>query len=119
MLACFPVYSNAGLDSMIYEHFSCAPSYIVVDIASGEVIPIKNIGRMLQYGTCDPITGPDDYKIDAVVVLSVGEAMQHKLRCIDIRVFYAADSNVGYNVNLLKREQLNQILSGKEVHAHY
>ncbi|ADD67716.1 dinitrogenase iron-molybdenum cofactor biosynthesis protein [Denitrovibrio acetiphilus DSM 12809] len=113
MRICFPVCCNIGLDSLLFDSFSCAPEYVIADTKSMKVITVSNIGQILQYGTCDPVEERDGFEIDIAIIKSIGDALLHKLNSVDISVFQAQREDVGGNINMLLTGNLVQLISDK------
>lgn len=119
MNVCFPVVENRGLDSQVYNHFSCAPEFVVVDMITNEATTINDSGKILQYGTCDPIAELDGHQVDAMVVGGISDAVLHKLTRAGLRVFQAKKWTIGENLVLFMENGLSELLPEQEdLHGH-
>ncbi len=122
MVICLPVHRNIGMNSIVFETFSCAPEYVITDTVCSSLTTVDNIGQVLQFGTCDYIEKLDDglegRTVDAVIVLSIGSGMLHKFNRVDIQVFQAKAATVGENLVMMQNNLLVKILPVQGNHAH-
>lgn len=108
MKVCFPVASDAGLESQIFGHFGSAPGFMVVDTETGESTAITN--RSHQDGACNPAAGLEGHQVDAVAVGGIGRGALQKLTAAGLRVFQAREGTVAENVALVTAGQLPELL---------
>ncbi|HBA88414.1 MAG TPA: diguanylate cyclase [Geobacter sp.] len=118
MKICFPVCSNDGLASEVYGHFGTAPGFVVVDIATNEVVAIDNSDRIHEHGACNPVAGLDGHEVDAVVVGGIGGGALHKLNSAGMRVFQARQGTVSEHVALFRNNELPEFMPGHTCGGH-
>lgn len=111
MKICFPIVTDQGLDSTVYDHFGSASLFIVVDNESGQISTINNQDTGHQHGACNPVSSLGGHSIDAVVVGGIGAGAVAKLQQAGIKVFKAQTATVGENLTLLQNGGFNQSLS--------
>jgi len=108
MKICFPVQSNEGLNSMVFNHFGSAPMFVVVDASSDSLSTISNGDRNHAHGACNPLKALDNQKIDAVVVGGIGAGALSRLNQAGIKVYRAQSRTVGENLALYKEQGLSE-----------
>lgn len=108
MKICFPVLENKDMNSMVYNHFGSAPSFVIVNTETGSVLTISNSDQHHEHGACNPVMAMNGEQIDAVVVGGIGAGALNKLNQKGIRVFQAQKSTIAENVGLLKVGSLPQ-----------
>jgi predicted Fe-Mo cluster-binding NifX family protein len=108
MKICFPVLENKDMNSMVYNHFGSAPSFVIVNTETGSVLTISNSDQHHEHGACNPVMAMNGEQIDAVVVGGIGAGALNKLNQKGIRVFQAQKSTIAENVGLLKAGSLPQ-----------
>jgi len=108
MRICFPVTTDDGLNSRVYDHFGSAQRFIVVDTETGAVISIDNADKNHVHGSCNPLKTLGGHGIEAVVVGGIGAGALIMLNRSRIRVFTAQAPTVGENVSLFKSGQFRE-----------
>ena len=106
MKICFPVQSNEGFESSIYNHFGSAPAFVVVDTATNTLTTITNKDQHHAHGACNPIMALDNHKIDAIVVGGIGGGALNKLNQSGIRVYQAGAPSIQENIAMFTAQQL-------------
>jgi predicted Fe-Mo cluster-binding NifX family protein len=106
MKVCFPVQSNEGLESRVYNHFGSAPAFVVVDITTNALTAIINKDQHHAHGGCNPIMALDNHKVDAIVVGGIGGGALGKLNQAGIRVYQAGAASVQENIAMFAAQQL-------------
>lgn len=107
MKICMPVKDNQGLESLPFNHFGSAPSFLVFDSEKEDIRVINNGDLNHEHGKCQPIKALCGEEIDMVLVGGIGAGAIKKLNDIGIKV-YRADSNVNFKENIAKLQN-NQL----------
>jgi len=118
MKVCFPVASNEGLQSPVYNHFGSAPLFVVVDTDSGEVAEVINRDLHHAHGACSPVKALGGHAVDAVVVGGIGGGALNGLTRAGIRVFRAEAPSIAENVARLQDGGLPQWAPGQTCGGH-
>jgi predicted Fe-Mo cluster-binding NifX family protein len=118
MKLCFPVEQQNGLESQVYGHFGSAPSFIVVDTVTGEVVAITNSDRIHEHGACNPVAGLGGHQVDAIVVGGIGGGALHKLNRAGMRAFQSQGGTIAENIALFQAEALPEYLPGHTCGGH-
>jgi predicted Fe-Mo cluster-binding NifX family protein len=82
----FPVQEDAGIDSVVFNHFGSAPWFVVVDPETLAVTSLKNGDQHHAHGACNPLRALGDQQIDAVVVGGIGAGALAGLNRLGITV---------------------------------
>ena len=94
----FPVQADAGLDSVVYDHFGSAPFFVVVDTEAQSVESIANRDRHHAHGACNPLKALDGRKVDTVIVGGIGAGALSKLGQLGIKVYRSGPGTVKENL---------------------
>ncbi len=108
MKVCFPVESDNGLKSIVYNHFGSAPMFAIIDTESSEISLVINADAGHAHGSCSPIKALSGQIVDAVVVGGIGRGALTKLTGAGITVFKAKGGTIEENVSLLSGLQLQE-----------
>jgi len=106
MKLCFPVQSNEGIESRVYNHFGSAPMFVVVDTDTHDVESIANRDRHHEHGACNPIRALGNHTVDAVIVGGIGGGALSRLNQRGVRVFQAGAATVGENITMFLTRRL-------------
>lgn len=106
MKVCFPSQKDAGLESLVYNHFGSAPMFIVVDTVTNIVSKVTNEDQHHTHGTCNPIKALGSEAVDAVVVGGIGGGALNRLTQMGIKVYRSEGATVKENLALLSAAQL-------------
>jgi predicted Fe-Mo cluster-binding NifX family protein len=106
MKIAFPVQLDQGLDSQVYGHFGSAPSFVILDSASGEFETVGNSDAHHAHGQCQPMKALAGSPVDAVVVGGIGGGALMRLQAQGIRVFRAVEGSVKQNLDYMKSGKL-------------
>jgi predicted Fe-Mo cluster-binding NifX family protein len=106
MKVCFPVQTNEGMESRVYNHFGSAPMFVVVDLITENISTIINSDQHHEHGSCNPIKALDNNKVDAVVVGGIGGEALSRLNQSGIRVYQSSAPIIRENVDLFLTAQL-------------
>jgi len=121
MKICFPVTSDQGLDSEIFNHFGSAKRFILVDTDSGATLSIDNSDKQHDHGSCNPLRALGGNPVDAVVVGGIGAGALAMLNRAEIRVFLCQGATVRENVDLFRSGAFQEIVPqtcGGHDHGH-
>lgn len=121
MKLCFPVASDNGLASAVYDHFGSARRFVLVDTETGKVASISNEDVAHVHGACNPVHALGGTSVDAVVVSGIGQGALAKLNRSGIKVFTAQAPTVAENVELYKNGSFQELAPktcGGHGHGH-
>lgn len=122
MKICFPVQDNQGLSSNVFGHFGSAPQFVVVDSETREVGQVINRDLHHQHGSCSPLKALGGQAVDAIIVGGIGGGALAGLRRAGLKVFQAGAARLDDNLELLARNELNEIgddmVCGAHGHEH-
>ncbi|PLX44495.1 MAG: diguanylate cyclase [Deltaproteobacteria bacterium] len=118
MKVCFPVEKNEGITSAVFGHFGSAPSFVVVDVESGDVGELVNNDLGHSHGNCSPIKALGGAEIGAVVVGGIGGGALGGLTRAGIRVYRSEGGTVEENLAKFKSGTLNRYLPGDTCAGH-
>lgn len=106
MKVCFPSQKDAGLESLVYNHFGSAPMFIVVDTLTDAVSKVTNEDQHHMHGACNPIKALGNEAVDAVVVGGIGGGALNRLTRMGIKVYRSSGATVQENLALLHAARL-------------
>ncbi len=106
MKICFPVQTDQGMESTVYNHFGSAPAFLVVDTHTNSVITIANSDQQHAHGTCNPMKALDNQEVDAVVVGGIGAGALTKLNQMGITVHKSQAATIRENLALYAAKNL-------------
>jgi len=101
MRIAFPVQEDAGLDSVVHNHFGSAPFFVIVDPGKNSVTSVKNRDQHHAHGACNPMRALDDQRVDAVVVGGIGAGALTGLNRMGISVHRSQAVTIRDNLSLL------------------
>ena len=55
MKVCFAVQQDNGVESVVYNHFGSAPSFIMIDTDGDVISTVSNRDKDHAHGACNPI----------------------------------------------------------------
>jgi len=106
MKVCFPVQTNEGLESRVYNHFGSAPAFVVVDMTTNTLSTITNSDQHHAHGACNPIKALDNHNVHAIVVGGIGGGALSRLNQAGIRVYRAEASSIRENIEMFMSDRL-------------
>ena len=109
MKVCFPVESDKGLDSEVYDHFGSAPVFVVFDTDKKSINTINNQDLGHVHGKCSPLKALDGKMVDAIVVGGIGAGAINKLNAMGIKVYRATKGTVQTNIGLFESCKMDEI----------
>lgn len=115
---CFPVVTNEGLSSAVYNHFGSAPEFIVVDTESMSVQTLQNQDLHHAHGSCNPMKALGNNRVDAVVVGGIGAGAIRGLNQLGVRVYKSQAKTVQENLNLLLQGKLTEMSMSDVCSSH-
>ncbi|MFH1505243.1 MAG: NifB/NifX family molybdenum-iron cluster-binding protein [Candidatus Omnitrophota bacterium] len=118
MKICFPVKSDEGLDSKIYDHFGSAPIFIIFDTETKSIDAINNQNLGHTHGMCSPLKALDSKKIDAIVAGGIGAGAINKLNSIGIKVYRAFQGSIESNIESFKNNTMPEITAANACGGH-
>jgi predicted Fe-Mo cluster-binding NifX family protein len=118
MKVCFPVQTDQGMESQVFNHFGSAPIFILVNTEEKSVQQISNRDLNHVHGACNPIMALDGQKVDALVVGGIGGGALMKLNAMGVKVFGAEAQTVKENLELFKENKLQELSMENSCRAH-
>jgi len=109
MKLCFPIESDNGLASVVYNHFGSAPLFILFDTDKHTMDTIDNHNLGHAHGMCSPIQALNGKYVDAIIVGGIGAGAINKLNAMGIKVFRASEDTVQKNIELFNDNSLPEI----------
>jgi len=119
MKIAFPVQVDEGLESQVYGHFGSAPSFVILDSASGECQTINNSDAQHAHGQCQPIKALAGNPVDAVVVGGIGSGALMGLQSQGVRVFRAVEGSVKQNLEFIRSGKLPEFSVNMTCAGHH
>jgi predicted Fe-Mo cluster-binding NifX family protein len=114
----FPVERDEGMESRVYGHFGSAPAFVVVDTNNNEIRAIQNQDLHHIHGACNPIRALDGQMLDSLVVGGIGGGALQKLNALGIKVYGAGAEKVQENLQLFKKNNLQELTKDHSCKAH-
>lgn len=118
MKVCFPVQSDEGVESQVYNHFGSAPVFIVIDTEETEIQRVNNRDLHHVHGACNPVMALGGQKVDALVVGGIGGGALMKLNSMGVKVYGVEARTVKENLGLLQENKLQEISMDRSCRAH-
>ncbi|HAY38793.1 MAG TPA: diguanylate cyclase [Desulfobacteraceae bacterium] len=109
MKICFPVESDKGLDSEVFDHFGSAPMFVVFDTEAKSIDKIKNLDLSHDHGMCSPLKTLGGKMVDIIVVGGIGAGAINKLNGMGIKVYKASKGTVHNNIELFENNTMPEI----------
>jgi ArsR family transcriptional regulator len=118
MRLCFPIETDNGIESNVYNHFGSAPMFFIyeTDTESTEVINNQDLGHV--HGMCSPIQALDGKSVDAIVVGGIGAGAINKLNLMGIKVYRAIEDTIQKNLQRFKENSIPQITLDHACNQH-
>lgn len=98
MKLCFPVESDEGIKSQVFNHFGSAPYFVVFDTEDKTLSSINNQDLGHSHGNCNPMKALDGKKVDVIVVGGIGAGAITRLNEMGIKVYKASSGSVEENI---------------------
>ncbi len=114
----FAVEINQGLESIVYDHFGSAPTFIIVDTELKQIATVDNSNASNVHGACNPVAALGGNRIDALVVGGIGAGAIMKLNALGVKVYNAGAATVSENIALLKEERLRELSMEDTCRSH-
>jgi predicted Fe-Mo cluster-binding NifX family protein len=118
MKIAFPVQVDQGLDSQVYGHFGSAPSFVILDSASGQLETVGNSDAHHAHGQCQPMKALAGNAVDAVVVGGIGGGALMRLQAQGVRVFRAVEGSVKQNLEYMTSGKLPEFSANMTCAGH-
>jgi predicted Fe-Mo cluster-binding NifX family protein len=106
MKICFAVQKDEGLESKVYNHFSSASMFVVINTKTNEMSVISNRDTHHMHGACNPTKALDGQRVDAIVVGGIGSNALNRLNQAGIRVYQARALTIKDNIAMLRSQSL-------------
>lgn len=118
MKVCFPVESDKGLDSQIFNHFGSAPVFVVFDTETKSVETINNQDLGHNHGMCSPLKALDGKTVDAIVVGGIGAGAINKLNQMGVKAYKAMPGAIQANIEMLEDGKMMEITQSHACQGH-
>jgi predicted Fe-Mo cluster-binding NifX family protein len=109
MKLCFPVATDAGLESALYGHFASAPLYVMIDTDTGCATAVANYDQLEPHAGCNPFKALINRQLDGVIVGGIGDGFLKMLNLLGLRVYQAQSESVKDNIELFKQNALDEL----------
>jgi predicted Fe-Mo cluster-binding NifX family protein len=109
MKICFPVQTDEGFESAVYNHFGSAPIFVVVDTDTNVLATINNRDQHHTHGACNPMKALDNQKVDAIVVGGIGAGALTRLNQMGIVVHRSQAATVRENMAMFTSKSLPEL----------
>ena len=109
MKICFPVQTDEGIESSVYNHFGSAPIFLVVDTDTNALATINNRDQHHTHGACNPMKALDNQKVDAIVVGGIGAGALTRLNQMGIIVHRSLAATVRENMAMFASKSLPEL----------
>ena len=119
MKIAFPVQVDEGIESQVYGHFGSAPSFVILDSASGEYQSINNTDAHHAHDQCQPMKALAGNPVDAVVVGGIGGGALMSLQSQGVRVFRAVEGSVKQNLEFIRSGKLPEFSVNMTCAGHH
>jgi predicted Fe-Mo cluster-binding NifX family protein len=106
MNVCFPVTTDAGMESTIYGHFASTPFFIIINSDTLQSRLIANSDHANPYAGCNPFSALRGQQLDGIVVGGIGDDSVRVMNMCGFTVYQAASASVSENVALFANNSL-------------
>lgn len=110
MNICFPVTSDAGMDSSIYGHFASSPFFVIIDTTTRQRSTIVNCDRDNPFAGCNPFSALRGRQLDGIVVDAIGDDAVRAMNLCGFSVYQASSTSVAENLELFVNGALHEVL---------
>ena len=118
MKICFPVETNEGLESSVFDHFGSAPMFIIVNTETNGVEEINNEDMQHSHGSCSPLKALGGKMPDAIVVTSIGGGALGRLNQLGMKVYRAEGDSVAECLAALALDELPEFTPEQTCGGH-
>lgn len=106
MKIAFPIKTDNGLESEIYDHFGTAEQFIIVDSESRTFEIAENQKCSDEKSPCKSHQFAKELTIDAVVTHCIGQGSLRNLNASTITVYQAQEGSLLDNLALMEQGKL-------------
>jgi len=118
MKIAFPIQTDQGLESEVYNHFGSANTFFIVDSETGTGESVTNADLNHIHGQCKPLAALNGAVADAIVVGGIGRGALRKLLKEGIKAFKAVEGSVAENLDLFKSGKLPEFPATHDCGGH-
>ncbi len=118
MKIAFPVNTDEGLQSQVYNHFGSASTFFIVDSETGAGETFGNADLNHLHGQCQPLAALNGAVVDAIVVGGIGKGALKKLLGAGIKSYKGVDGTVSENLELFKSGKLTEFPANHDCGGH-
>lgn len=109
MKVCFPVITDAGMESTIYGHFASAPFFVIIDTDSRQSSAIANCDLANPFAGCNPFSALSRQQLDGIVVGGIGDESVRVMNICGFKIYQAGSPSVAENVALFGSNSLPEV----------
>ena len=109
---CVPTMGWNGLDEKVSEHFGRAQTFTIIDLETGEVEVIPNVGRHAG-GSFLPVEVLKGRGVDVLLCWNIGPRALNFLESIGVKVYYGASGTVREVLESFKAGRFSQAPAGR------
>ena len=118
MKVAFPIQTDKGLESRVYNHFGSANTFFVVDTETGAGEAVGNADLNHIHGQCQPLAALNGAVVDAIVVGGIGKGALRQLLKAGVKSFKAVEGSVAENLDLFKSGKLTEFPANHDCRGH-
>jgi predicted Fe-Mo cluster-binding NifX family protein len=109
MKLCFPVATDAGVESEIYGHFASAPFFAIVDTQTRQSELIANCDRNNPFGGCSPFSALNGSDLAGIIVGGIGDESLRVMNMCGFKVYQAGSPAIADNLALFEADSLPEV----------
>jgi predicted Fe-Mo cluster-binding NifX family protein len=118
MKIAFPIQTDEGLESQVYNHFGSANTFFIVDSDTGAGEAYQNADAGHLHGQCQPLVALNGAVVDAIVVGGIGKGALKKLLGAGIKSYKGVAGTVSENLDLFKSGKLQEFPANHDCGGH-
>jgi len=109
MKICFPVITNAGMESTIYGHFASAPFFLIIDTDTRQSCSLANCDSSNPYAGCNPFSALKGQHLDGIIVGGIGDDSVRVMNMCGFKIYQADTAAVAENLALFESNSLPEV----------
>jgi predicted Fe-Mo cluster-binding NifX family protein len=110
MNVCFPVTTDAGMESTIYGYFASAPLFLIVDTATRQASVVANCNPADPFAGCNPFSALSGRQLDGIVVGGIGDDAVRAMNICGFKIYQASSLSVAENTALFESNNLSEVV---------
>lgn len=109
MKVCFPVTSDAGMESTIYGHFASTPFFMIIDTETRQISVIANCDPAHPFAGCNPFNALCRQPLDGIVAGGIGDESVRVMNICGFQVYQANSASIVENLALFESNSLTEV----------